>query len=241
MNELAMICARLDLDTRAVLAAAPSKWNFLDFSPGLVGGHCVGVDPYYLTYAAERAGHHPEVILAGRRINDGMAAWLAEQTVRRLLSAGAAAPFIVAVLGLAFKEDVPDVRNSRVADLVRALEGFGARVDVHDPLADPAVALAEHAIVLRPLADLGPADAVVLAVPHRMYLDGGWPLVAALLAGGGLVVDVRGRLDDRLCPPEHPPLAPMIRGDRPPQRPNRQRRRGGASPSACAPSLRTTR
>ena len=203
MNELAMICARLGLDTRAVLAAAQSKWNFLDFSPGLVGGHCVGVDPYYLTYAAERAGHHPEVILAGRRINDGMGAWLAEQTVRRLLSAGAPGPFAVAVLGLAFKEDVPDVRNSRVADLVRALEGFGARVGVHDPLADQAVAQAEHAITLRPLTDLGPADAVALAVPHRFYLKGGWPLVATPFAGrGGLVVDVRARLDARQCPPD---------------------------------------
>ena len=201
MNELAMICARLGLDTRDVLAAARSKWNFLDFSPGLVGGHCVGVDPYYLTYAAERAGHHPEVILAGRRINDGMGGWLAEQTVKRLLSAGAAGPFTVAVLGLAFKEDVPDVRNSRVADLVRALEGFGARVNLHDPLADPAAAGAEHGLALRPFADLGPADAVVLAVPHRSYLEGGWPLIAAPFAGrGGLVVDVRARLDDRLCP-----------------------------------------
>ncbi|MFO1129658.1 MAG: nucleotide sugar dehydrogenase [Rhodospirillales bacterium] len=202
MNELAMISARLGLDTGEVLAAARSKWNFLDFSPGLVGGHCVGVDPYYLTYAAERAGHHPDVILAGRRINDGMAAWLAEQTVRRLLSAGAAGPFTVAVLGLAFKEDVPDVRNSRVAPLVRALEGFGARVGVHDPLVDPTDAQARHGIPLRPLAELGPADAVILAVPHRAYVKGGWPLVATPFAGrGGLVVDVRGRLDADRCPP----------------------------------------
>jgi UDP-N-acetyl-D-galactosamine dehydrogenase len=203
MNELAMICAGLGLETQDVLAAARSKWNFLDFSPGLVGGHCVGVDPYYLTYAAERAGHHADVILAGRRINDGMAAWLAEQTIGRLLSAGVEAPFTVAILGLSFKEDVPDVRNSRVADLMRALAGYGARVHVHDPLADPGDALARHGIALRPLADLCPADAVVVAVPHRTYLKGGWPLVATPFAGrGGLVVDVRARLDAGSCPPD---------------------------------------
>ena len=203
MNELAMICGRLDVDTHDVLAAARSTWNFLDFSPGLVGGHCVGVDPYSLTYAAERAGHHPDVILAGRRINDRMALWLAEQTVRRLRPAEAAGPFTVAVLGLSFKEDVPDVRNSRVAHLVRALEGFGARVGVHDPLVDRAVAVARTGIALRELTDLGPADAVILAVPHRAYLTGGWPLVSTPFAGrGGLVVDVRARLDAQRCPAE---------------------------------------
>jgi UDP-N-acetyl-D-galactosamine dehydrogenase len=202
MNEFAMICARLGLDSRDVLAAAATKWNFLPFSPGLVGGHCVGVDPYYLTFCAERAGYPPEVILAGRRINDGMGAWVACETIKHLMAAQAAGPdgrrgpFRIAVLGLAFKEDVPDVRNSRVADLVRECERFGCSVAVHDPLAEAAAAQAQHGIALKPLSDLAPADAVILAVPHRSYREAGWPLVQGLLRGGqGVVTDVRGCLD----------------------------------------------
>ena len=196
MNELAMIAARLDLDTADVLAAAATKWNFLPFAPGLVGGHCVGVDPYYLTYAAERAGYRPEVILAGRRINDGMGAWIAGETVKRLMADGGRSPFRLIVLGLSFKENVPDVRNSRVADLVREARAFSCTVQVHDPLADALAAQRELGIDLVAFDDLTPGDAVVLAVPHATFRDGGWPLVQGLLVGGrGVVTDVRGCLD----------------------------------------------
>lgn len=196
MNELAMIAARLDLDTADVLAAAATKWNFLPFAPGLVGGHCVGVDPYYLTYAAQRAGYHPEVILAGRRINDGMGAWIAGETVKRLMAGGGPSPFRVVVLGLTFKENVRDVRNSRVADLVREARAFGCKVEVHDPLADAEAARREHGLDLVAIDDVTPGDAVVLAVPHAIFRDAGWPLVQSLLVGGrGVVTDIRGCLD----------------------------------------------
>ena len=202
MNELAMIAARLDFDTAEVLAAAATKWNFLPFSPGLVGGHCVGVDPYYLTFAAQRAGYHPEVILAGRRINDGMGAWIAGETLKRLMAGGGQSPFRIVVLGLTFKEDVTDVRNSRVADLVRELVAFGCTVQVHDPLADREAARNEHGIDLVDLGELEAADAVVLAVPHALYRQRGWTLVAGLLQEArGVVTDVRGCLD-RAARPE---------------------------------------
>lgn len=203
MNELAMICARLGIDTRDVLAAAGTKWNFLPFTPGLVGGHCVGVDPYYLTDRAERAGYHPEVILAGRRINHGMGDWIARETIKRLLrlrpeGAGAGE---VCVLGITFKEDVPDCRNSRVPELVAELEAFGARVQVADALADPKDVEAAYGLGLVPLERIKPADAVVLAVPHQAYREAGWPLIRALLKNeGGLVTDVRACLDRARTP-----------------------------------------
>jgi UDP-N-acetyl-D-galactosamine dehydrogenase len=204
MNELAMICTRLGIDTRDVLDAAGTKWNFLPFSPGLVGGHCVGVDPYYLTDRAERAGYHPEVILAGRRINHDMGRWIARETVKRLYSGGAATasePRLVTVLGITFKEDVPDIRNTRVADLIDELRSFGARVQVADPLACADDVAAAYGLTLRAPSDLEPAESVVLAVPHRVYREGGWPLVAGLLRdGAGLVVDVRACLDRAAAP-----------------------------------------
>jgi UDP-N-acetyl-D-galactosamine dehydrogenase len=191
MNELAMICARLGIDTRDVLAAAGTKWNFIPFSPGLVGGHCVGVDPYYLTDRAERSGYHPEVILAGRRINHGMAPWVARETIKRLLRDGGSRERNVCVLGFSFKEDVPDCRNTRVADLVSELQAFGAFVEVSDPLADAREVEAAYGIRLVPLQGLQPCDAVVLAVAHRSYRQGGWPMIMRLLKGGrGLVTDV---------------------------------------------------
>lgn len=204
MNELAMICARLDIDTHAVLAAAGTKWNFLPFTPGLVGGHCVGIDPYYLTDRAERAGYHPEVILAGRRINHGMGAWIARETIKRLLPLRPEGTGVgdVCVLGVTFKEDVPDCRNSRVPDLVAELIAFGARVQVADPAADADDVQAAHGWPVVPLTKLRPADAVVLAVPHRVYRDAGWPLVRGLLRNGsGLVTDVRACLDRAATPP----------------------------------------
>ncbi|MCC6779368.1 MAG: nucleotide sugar dehydrogenase [Hyphomicrobiales bacterium] len=201
MNELSAIFHTLGIDTKDVLAAAGTKWNFLSFAPGLVGGHCIGVDPYYLTYRAEKAGYHPEVILAGRRTNDSVGARVARECIRALAKAGTATP-AVTVLGLTFKENVVDIRNSQVVDIVRELQSFGAKVAVHDPLADARAAQDEYGITLvADLAELTPADAVVLAVAHEPYRAAGWPLMARLLRGGsGLVMDVKGALDLRTRP-----------------------------------------
>jgi UDP-N-acetyl-D-galactosamine dehydrogenase len=193
MNELSIIFDRLGIDTGDVLAAARTKWNFLPFSPGLVGGHCIGVDPYYLTYRAEKAGYHPEVILAGRRTNDAVGVRVARECIRLLLASGRANP-TATVLGLTFKENVPDTRNSKVADIVAELRSFGVEVQVHDPLADPGDAERQYGLSLTPLAELRPAHAVVLAVPHASYLEGGWPLIASILDPTGIVFDVKGGL-----------------------------------------------
>jgi UDP-N-acetyl-D-glucosamine/UDP-N-acetyl-D-galactosamine dehydrogenase len=193
MNELSAIFHVLGIDTKDVLAAARTKWNFLDFSPGLVGGHCIGVDPYYLTFRAEKAGYHSDVILAGRRTNDSIGVRVARECLRRLLKAGAR-PDLVTVLGLTFKENVVDIRNSQVVDIVHELESFGVKVQVEDPLADPAAAAREYGIHLR--NDSAPADAVVLAVAHDIYRKAGWPLVRRFLKNGsGLVMDVKGVLN----------------------------------------------
>ena len=195
MNELSAICEVLDIDTGDVIAAACTKWNFLPFYPGLVGGHCIGVDPYYLTHRAEQEGYHPEVILAGRRINDGVGQRIARECIRRLLRRGCANA-VVTVLGLTFKENVPDIRNSKVADIVRELASFGVRTQVHDPLAIGEEAQREYGITLQPETALQAADAVVLAVAHEDYVKGGWPLISRLLKGGaGVVLDVKGLLD----------------------------------------------
>jgi UDP-N-acetyl-D-galactosamine dehydrogenase len=195
MNELSLIFQALGIDTGDVLAAARTKWNFLPFQPGLVGGHCIGVDPYYLTYRAEKAGYHPEVILAGRRINDGMGQRIARECVRGLLRRKGQ-DGIVTILGLTFKEDVPDTRNSRVVDIVRELESFGLTVQVHDPMANAADASREYGVTLLELDDLQPADAVILAVAHGHYISGGWPLIQRLLIdGAGLVLDVKMKLE----------------------------------------------
>jgi UDP-N-acetyl-D-glucosamine/UDP-N-acetyl-D-galactosamine dehydrogenase len=200
MNELSLIFQALEIDTGDVLAAARTKWNFLPFQPGLVGGHCIGVDPYYLTYRAEKAGYHPEVILAGRRINDGMGQRVAKECIRGLLRRKGAGG-IVTVLGLTFKEDVPDTRNSRVVDIVRELESFGINVQVHDPLADAEDAKHEYGLTVTALDALRPADAVILAVAHGSYVEGGWPLIQKLLSGGsGLVFDVKMGLDRNTKP-----------------------------------------
>jgi UDP-N-acetyl-D-galactosamine dehydrogenase len=201
MNELAAIFHRLGIDTGDVLAAAATKWNFLNYQPGLVGGHCIGVDPYYLTYRAEKAGYHPQVILAGRRINDGMGTWIAHETVRALTLRGCTSA-VVTVLGMTFKEDVPDIRNSRVIDIARELERFGMRVQVADPLALAAETQHEYGVTLTPMETLAPADAVVFAVAHSDYIGAGWGLMARLLKGGqGTVLDVKSKLD-RATKPE---------------------------------------
>ncbi len=195
MNELSAIFQSLDIDTGDVLAAASTKWNFLPFYPGLVGGHCIGVDPYYLTHRAERAGYHPQVILAGRRINDAMGQRVARECIRRLARRNRTAASVI-VLGLTFKENVPDIRNSKVADIVRELLDSGITVQVHDPLARADDARREYDIALTSVDALRPADAVILAVAHDGFVSEGWPMMARLLKGGeGIVLDVKSMLD----------------------------------------------
>jgi UDP-N-acetyl-D-glucosamine/UDP-N-acetyl-D-galactosamine dehydrogenase len=202
MNELSTICRLLHIDTHDVLAAAATKWNFSKFTPGLVGGHCIGVDPYYLTHRAEMAGYYPEVILAGRRINDGFSTLIARECLRILLRTNKA-PRRVGVLGLTFKEDIPDVRNSRVGEIVRELEAHGIEVRVCDPVADAAMAKTEHDVRLFDLGALAPCDAVILAVPHRAFLADGWKsVITALGAERGVVMDVKAKLDREACPPQ---------------------------------------
>ena len=202
INELAMMFDRLGIDTLDVLEAAGTKWNFLPFRPGLVGGHCIGVDPYYLTHKSESVGYHPELILAARGINNRVGAHVALRVVGLLGQRGVpAAGARVLVLGLTFKENVPDIRNTRVVDIVRELESFGVCVALHDPLADPAEARHEYGIELLPLDALPPAGAVILALPHAGYLKAGWPGIARLLDGGrGLAVDVKSCLDRAATP-----------------------------------------
>ena len=201
MNELSLIFGRLGIDTHDVLEAAGTKWNFLKFVPGLVGGHCIGVDPYYLTHRAEQVGYRPKVILAGRRVNDGMGQHVAQEIVKHLLRSGAREDLRVTVLGLTFKEDVPDVRNTRVVDIVQELEAFGVAVQVHDPLADPVEVAHEYGLMLTPQSDLAPADAVVLAVPHTAFAAFDWSSLADLLKGRrGLMVDIKARLDRNAVP-----------------------------------------
>jgi len=200
MNELSAICHALGIDTGDVLAAARTKWNFLPFYPGLVGGHCIGVDPYYITHRAEKAGYAPQVILAGRHINDGVGRRVARECVRMLMQRGTAAP-TVTVLGLTFKENVPDIRNSRVVDIVRELSSFGIAAQVHDPLALAGEALDEYGIALAAMPALRRADAVILAVAHEDYVRGGWPMIEKLLKpGGGVVLDVKAMLDRAATP-----------------------------------------
>ncbi len=196
VNELAIILHQLGIDTAEVLDAARTKWNFLPFKPGLVGGHCIGVDPYYLTYKAQTIGYQPQVILSGRRINDGMGKYVAEQTIKRMVLRG----FVVneeniIVLGLTFKENVPDTRNSRVVDVIRELRSFGANVFVHDPVADAVEAAREYGITLTEWEKLPRAAAVVAAVAHREF--DGLPLesVLAKLRPNGIYVDVQNRAD----------------------------------------------
>jgi UDP-N-acetyl-D-galactosamine dehydrogenase len=193
MNELAIIFKRVGIDTLEVLEAAGTKWNFLPFRPGLVGGHCIGVDPYYITYKAEMLGYYPQVILAGRRINDGMAAFVAQQTVKQMISNGTSIKGAkVIVLGLTFKENCSDLRNSRVADVVMELQDFGCEVHVHDPLAEPEQALQEYGITLSEWVQLpNNADAIVAAVLHAEYTTQPVANLLALLKPGGVFVDIK--------------------------------------------------
>ncbi|MGC1465290.1 MAG: nucleotide sugar dehydrogenase, partial [Pseudolabrys sp.] len=202
MNELSLIFRKMGIDTGDVLAAAATKWNFQNFQPGLVGGHCIGVDPYYLTHRAERAGYRPEIILAGRRINDDMGAHIARECLRQLAERGCKNP-VVTILGITFKENVPDIRNSKVSDIVRELKNAEVTVLVHDPLASFEETRHEYGIELAALEKLRPADAVILAVAHQDYVEGGWPFLWRLLKEGrGVVLDVKSKLD-RAAVPDH--------------------------------------
>jgi UDP-N-acetyl-D-galactosamine dehydrogenase len=200
MNELAHICHRLDIDTGDVLEAAGTKWNFLPFTPGLVGGHCIGVDPYYLTHRAERTGYNPEVILAGRRINDEMGRYIAQDVVRHFMKNHVAAPRVT-VLGVSFKENVPDIRNTRVIEIVRELQSYGVYVQVSDPLAHPNNVKDLYKIELTPFHELKRADGVILAVAHDLYLKGGWDMILSLLENDyAFVSDVKCILDREAKP-----------------------------------------
>lgn len=198
MNELALIFNRLGIDTKSVLDAAGTKWNFLKFSPGLVGGHCIGVDPYYLTSKAESVGYHPQVILAGRRINNGMGKFIAEQTMKRLSQlARPVNDLKVAVLGLTFKENVPDLRNSKVPDMIQELREYGVQVLVHDPIAEPEEAVAEYGIHLRRWEDLKNVDGLIVAVAHRAYAEMSLQELLKPLRNQqeGVLIDVKSLLD----------------------------------------------
>jgi UDP-N-acetyl-D-galactosamine dehydrogenase len=204
VNDLAVLFNRLGIDTVEVLEAAGTKWNFLPFRPGLVGGHCIGVDPYYLTHKAQQVGHHPDVILAGRRTNDGMGAYVAGETIRLMVRKGInPVDARVLVLGLAFKENCPDVRNSRVVDVVGALHAYGVQVDVHDPWVDAARARAEHGVELQAQPGQGVYDAVIVAVGHREFVALGAAGVRALCKPQSVIYDVKsilplGEVDGRL-------------------------------------------
>jgi UDP-N-acetyl-D-galactosamine dehydrogenase len=196
MNELSIIFDKLGLDTAEVLEAAGTKWNFLRFKPGLVGGHCIGVDPYYLTHKAEMLGYHPQVILAGRRINDGMAKFIAEQTIKQMIAAGS--PILgakVNVLGLTFKENCGDLRNSKVIGIIRELQAYGVEVFVTDAHADSAEAMHEYGVSLRPWAELPVADAVVAAVAHAEYHTLPISSLREKLVSSGVFIDVKAGFD----------------------------------------------
>ncbi len=192
MNELAIIFDRLGIDTESVLAAAGTKWNFLKFKPGLVGGHCIGVDPYYLTHKAETVGYIPQVILAGRRINDSMGKFIAQRTIKEMIRAGHdVSGCTITVLGLTFKENCPDLRNSKVMDIINELKDYGVNVQVCDPEADPEEAVHEYGITLTPMAKLKPASAVVLAVAHKSFCKLTAPELLKLMKDKPVLIDVK--------------------------------------------------
>ncbi|MFA5984851.1 MAG: nucleotide sugar dehydrogenase [Methylococcaceae bacterium] len=202
MNELALIFNKMGIDTRDVLAAASTKWNFLPFDPGLVGGHCIGVDPYYLTYKAAVLGYTPQVILAGRSINDSMGSFIAAQVVKQLINSGICVKgCIVTILGFTFKENVPDIRNTRVIDIYKELEDYGVQLQVIDPMADSHEIVEEYGIHLTHENELKPAQAILLAVPHEYFLSKDWAFIESLLdQKTGIVVDVKAKLDRTAVP-----------------------------------------
>ena len=199
MNELSLIFHKIGIDTLEVLQAAGTKWNFLPFRPGLVGGHCIGVDPYYLTHKADMLGYHPQVILAGRRINDGMGKFIAEQTVKNMIAAGSQVKGAkVSVLGLTFKENCPDLRNSRVIDVIHELISYGIEVHVHDPVPDQQEALHEYGITLESWDKLPKSEAIVVAVSHQEFVAKPLADYQAKFAGKGVLVDVKAIFDQKV-------------------------------------------
>ncbi len=201
VNELSQIFELVGIDTHDVLEAAGTKWNFLKFTPGLVGGHCIGVDPYYLTHKAEQLGHHPQVILAGRRVNDRMGYHIAMQVVKMLMKRGRTDEPCITIFGLTFKENVPDLRNSKVVDIISELTNMGIRVQVTDPWADKEEAMEEYGVTLLDEADLLPADVAVFAVSHKKFTDRGWKLIESHLKDNkGFVVDIKACLDRENVP-----------------------------------------
>jgi UDP-N-acetyl-D-galactosamine dehydrogenase len=198
MNELAIIFDKLEIDTLEVLQAAGTKWNFLPFRPGLVGGHCIGVDPYYLTHKAEMIGYIPQVILAGRRINDSMAKFVAEQTIKHIIKADTNVKGArVNVLGLAFKENCPDLRNSKVADLINELKSYGIDIHVHDPVASPEEARHEYGVELESWESLPCSDAIIVAVPHQQFIERPLSDFQAKVTGNGCFIDVKSQFDSK--------------------------------------------
>jgi UDP-N-acetyl-D-galactosamine dehydrogenase len=192
MNELSLIFHRIGIDTLDVLKAAGTKWNFLPFRPGLVGGHCIGVDPYYLTHKADMLGYHPQVILAGRRINDGMGKYIAEQTIKQMSNAGVPIKGSnVIVLGLTFKENCPDLRNSKVIDVIRELDSYGVNVIVHDPIAEPGEAMHEYNVKLIPWDNLPQSQVIIAAVAHQAYKDITLPELLTKLQPNGIFMDIK--------------------------------------------------
>jgi UDP-N-acetyl-D-galactosamine dehydrogenase len=195
-NELALICDKIGIRTRDVLNAAGTKWNFLRFEPGLVGGHCIGVDPYYMTALAEKVGYHPQLILAGRRINEGMGAFVAQKVVKALARADVPGKTArVAVLGLTFKQDVPDLRNTKVVDIVTELRQFGIEPMVHDPLVSAEEAVRVYGLRMAPWEELVGLDALVLAVPHREFLQRSAADLLAPLRRGGAFLDLKSAIE----------------------------------------------
>jgi UDP-N-acetyl-D-glucosamine/UDP-N-acetyl-D-galactosamine dehydrogenase len=203
MNELAMICDRIGIRTTDVLRAARTKWNFLPFEPGLVGGHCIGVDPYYLTTLAEKVGYHPQVILSGRRINEGMGAFVAQRLIKLLAPTNVPNRAArVGILGFTFKQDVPDLRNTKVVDVVRELREFGIEPFVCDPLVPPESALSEYGVRMVPWEELSALDALMLAVPHKEFLAKGPRDLLLPLADGGVFMDLKSAVDIKEARPD---------------------------------------
>jgi UDP-N-acetyl-D-galactosamine dehydrogenase len=197
INELSIIFNKLDINTHDVLDAASTKWNFARFEPGLVGGHCIGVDPYYLTHCAEKLGYNPEVILSGRRINNRMGEHIGTSFMKELLKAnkGITFPPTITILGFTFKENIPDIRNTKVIDIVNSLEGYGAHIQIHDPHAEEEHVFHEYGLRLTAKKDLKPADAVIVAVKHSVFTEGGWTDISSLLKDKrGLVADLKNCL-----------------------------------------------
>jgi UDP-N-acetyl-D-galactosamine dehydrogenase len=199
MNELAIIFEKIGIDTNEVLSAAATKWNFLNFKPGLVGGHCIGVDPYYLTHKAEMLGYHPQIILSGRRINDGIGKYIAEQTIKQMIANGCTIKgSVINILGLTFKENCGDLRNTKVVDIINELKTYGVEVHVSDSRADPNVALHEYGLNLEKFEDLTRAQAVIVAVAHKEYIGINLNWLNSLLVDWGILIDVKSVLDSEV-------------------------------------------